>query len=218
MSVELHFPNTSTRFFNFTDPDPYKDADQDMSEWYVEVNRTDAPQWKWKMEEEGREYEEEMRKYEEEAQKEAELREKINKEISLRKTLVTEWIITHEAHLKQVIYNVLLTEEPKVAQVLGELESVELEELLSITDDNRGYELLLHFQFENFPKEKASIETYIKFDDSSFTDINKGGEMSFYDNYFKMDFDVKSKMSEAIYDLTEDVIVGIDIEQGLRID
>lgn len=214
MLVNLKFTYETTGFFDLGRPHPYYDNNQELIESHIEVEHTDAPQWEWKIAEEKREVEEEERKAEERVRKYDEYQKKLKEEEKQKEPLVKEWVIRHEAHLKQAIYNMLLKNEPKVAKALGEIESVEMQELLSTTDINHGYELLLHLQFKNCPEEKVIFKPYIEFVDTSFQDMNKGGEMHSGSVCYEINFEEDSKT----YDLTNTIQIKVIDNHGIKID
>lgn len=214
MLVNLEFTYETTDFFDLGRPHPYYDNDQELIESHIEVEHTDAPQWEWKIEEEKREVEEEERKAEERVRKFEEYQKKLKEEEKRKEPLVKEWVTIHEVQLKQAIYNMLLKDEPKVAEALGEIEAVEMQELLSTTDVNHGYELLLHLQFKNCPEEKVKFSPFVEFEDTSFQDLTKGGEMHSGSVYYVIDFEEGSK----IHDLTDTIQIKVDDNPGIRID
>lgn len=211
IEIDIRFPNAEFGPFTLNPPDPYEDEEKYLSDWYIEADRTNAPQWKWKMEEEEREYEAERR------QEEARW-EKIFEETARQEPHIKEWVKAHETSLKKVIYDILLKEEPELAQRIGEIESVKLKHLFYIEEGDSGCDVILELQFRNFPKEKADFRTYISFDDISFQDLNKGGEISFYSNLYNIDFDYDSKVAKILDRSTGEIIIRAVDNQSFRID
>lgn len=197
---EIGFPETGMGYFSFIEPDPYTGEGQDMTTWFVTAERTNASQWQWKIDEEERL---------EQAERVAdEIRwQKIEADIERFTPLVREWVKLHEPSLKQVIYDVLLKEEPETAKHLGELLSLEVDRIYNIQEDRRGVSVIFLLRFSHYPEDVAVFRTSLFFDDISFQEMTKGGEMTFVDTYYNIEFDIGSEAAEAVKLATGEVII-----------
>lgn len=208
---KVGFPETGMGYLSFIEPDPYKDEGQDMSTWFVNAERTNASQWQWKMDEE-----ESFAQAERQAD---EIRwQKIEKNIDRLTPLVTEWVKVHESNLKQTIYEILLQEEPETANLLGELLSVEVDSIYDIQEDRRKMSVTFLLRFGNYPNDAALFRTSMFFDDITFQEVNKGGEMTFFDTYYNIDFEYGSDAAKAVSLATGEVIIRAVDDKIFRID
>lgn len=208
---EVGFPGTWMGYFSFIEPDPYTGEGQDMSTWFVTAERTNASQWQWKIDEEQQIYQAE--------QQADEIRwQKIEQNIERFTPLVREWVKLHEPSLKQVIYDVLLKEEPETAKDLGELLSLEVDRIYNIQEDRRGMNVIFLLRFSHYPEDVAVFRTSLFFDDISFQEMDKGGEMTFIDTYYNIEFDIGSEAAEAVKLVTGEVIIREVDDEIFRID
>ncbi|MBP2621463.1 hypothetical protein DHL47_09070 [Streptococcus panodentis] len=190
---ELSFPDAEIPPFTFIHPNPYEDADQDMTSWYADFEVSENSFWDWKREEEVAEY-----AWKNFADSLSDLGKSLVKQVQTERAalLFDQWLQEHQENFKSAIQTELYRADPELEQSLGKIQSIRL----SKRQDYFPYstkELRFDVTFEKYPEEAATIEAEFYSQDgrSIFKDSSVPAVISFYNGRFAIKSEADSKLS-----------------------
>lgn len=202
LNGEIYFPDAGIPPFTFIHPNPYKDEDQDMSNWGVDVEHGDSDQWQWKI---NQEKEEEQREEAESKAKQEALAAENQRLKDLYFPKITSWTLQHNPGLIEAFNKILdYGKDNDDVKKLGKLERVEAVDARGIseyTSDTSGYASVTYgLYFENYPNDRVTFTAKTWYDDFTFQDMSKGGSLSMYqENVCR--FEILDRNSAAYKDI-----------------